>query len=126
MTQDLFNIDPRLQPVWNSNSLAGSNPQIDSGMGYGDYALQGAQSLAALYSAYNARKMGKLAKKQFGFEVDSANRNLSNQATAYNNDIAKRTRMGLALNGINDTNNPEYQRRMSLAQQGYVDGSPIR
>jgi hypothetical protein len=119
MDQGLYN-NPGLTPQWGDQQQLGGG-----GQGYGGYAMQGIQSLAAMYGAYNARNMQKLSKKQFGFEVGSANRNLSNQAVSYNNDIDNRTRMGLALNGIQQ-GNPEYEQRMLQAQQGYVDGSPIR
>lgn len=83
------------------------------------------EGLAAMWQAWNAQKMAKQAKKQFGYEVASGNRNLSNMALAYNGDLNQRTRDGLALNGITSQDNPEYQARMSNAKSRYVDGSAI-
>ena len=92
---------------------------------FGGMALGGMEGLAALFSAYNAKNALKQGKKQFGFEVASGNRNLANMAKDYNGSLMQRTRDGLALNGITDQENPEYQQRMQTAQNRQVDGSPI-
>lgn len=125
MPQDFrFNIDSLDLGLAGNPGFSSLVPQFNFKEGFGSQFANGVQGLASLYGLYNAHQQNKLAKKQFGFEVDAMNRNLSNQSLAFNTDIDKRTRDGLALNGIEE-GSAEYLKRINEAKTRHVDGSAL-
>ncbi|HET8689412.1 MAG TPA: hypothetical protein VFM18_22605, partial [Methanosarcina sp.] len=82
---------------------------------WGNYADMGLKGLGALGNIWQARTAAQgldLAKEKFGFEKGLAAANYANQAKGYNEELARKANVGLALGG--NAISPE-QRTATLA-----------
>lgn len=86
--------------------------------------LQGIQALSGLASAYTGLKGLGLAKDQFAFTKDSANRDVANQAKLINESRMNAGNVGLALAGGTMTDAQKALARDKIIA-GNVDGSRI-
>ena len=87
-------------------------------------ALQGVQALSGLASAYTGLKGLGLAEDQFGFQKDTVNRNIANQAALINENRMKSADVGLALAGSTMSDAQKTATRNKITS-GNVDGSKI-
>lgn len=72
----------------------GAGTKIGTNIGTGQMAIQG---LATLGNLYGSLQSSKLAKEQFKFSKDFANKNLANQTQSYNTALSDRlTSRGVA------------------------------
>ena len=78
---------------------------------YGGLALQGIQALGNLYMG---NKMYGLAKDQFRFQKDFANKNLANSMKTYNNALADRINSRYAFEGRSQAEADDYLKKHSL------------
>lgn len=78
---------------------------------YGGLALNGIQSLGNLYMG---NKMYGLAKDQFKFQKDFANRNLANSIKSYNNALTDRINSRFAFEGRSQAEADDYLKKHSL------------
>lgn len=96
-------------------------------LGMMDYLGTGAQmfnAAAAGINAYTGYKALGLAKDEFAFKKNAANRDVANQGKLINNDITNSNNVGLALAG--NTLTPEQQAASrAAAQSRLVDTSAI-
>ena len=106
-----------------SSQIAGTAPRIDPASGplgfnmpTAQLAMSGLNTIGNLWGAFQAAKM---AKKQFRFQKDFANRNLENQTKTYNTAMGDRV-------GSRQAMYAGSQNAMSAAQaQAYLDANKL-
>jgi hypothetical protein len=81
-------------------------------------------AVAGLANAWLGYKNYKLAKEEFGFQKNTTNRNLHNQALLINEQLDRRTLVGNALAGRTLTEK-QKQERVEATKRRHVDGSAI-
>lgn len=81
---------------------------------------------SAITSAENAKKQLALAKENFEFQKGLANRNLTNQAKAFNQEVGARSALAAAYNRSDPNAQADYYNRwrVSEAGVGLADNSP--
>ena len=97
------------------------------GLGAMDYVSGGAAiagGLGDLANAYLGYKNYKLAKDQFGFEKAATNRNIFNEGTLINTQLANANNVGLGLAG-NTMTEAQKQASRDKTAAGFVDTSAI-
>ena len=134
-----FNIENVQSNLFGKTNMDGSYTGPDSGTGkvYNvnkegknvtgagwSTAAQGVQAAAGLAQAYTGLKSLGLAKKQFSFQKDAANRDVANQAKLINESRANSGNVGLALAGNTMSDVQKTAARNKIISNN-VDGSAI-
>lgn len=97
--------------------IGASGPSLGLNFDTAKLALTGLSSIGNLWAAFNAQK---LAREQFNFSKDFANRNLANQTTSYNTQLSDRARSRGFVEGQSQSQIDDYVRLNSL------QNSPVR
>lgn len=111
LTQDYLKGNVNWNPETQSFDVGGGSTGTNwSGMA--DMGLKGLSALGNIWQARSAADALDLAKNKFNFEKGLAAANYANQAKGYNEELARRANVGLALGGSSIS--PE-QRATTLA-----------
>lgn len=121
----------------NGGILSGAKPDNGGLFGLSNNTLAGIglglQGLSGLANAFMSYKNYKLAKNQWRFQKNLANRNLANQAKTVNNAYDNAAQVAAGMIGGQDasgnygfTDQAIVDRYANRAKNQHVDGSPIK
>lgn len=102
-----------------------TNPSAGGGFDWGGFSniLKTIEGLSNLYFGFQQLQLGR---DQFKLAKGSLNRNLSNQAQAYNTNLEDQARARLAGEGNYDPNSPQFEAALrSYVEPRRVSGRPI-
>ena len=112
MEPNAINLNEYMPKIDSGNSIKNFYNNNADMLKFGMNSLMGVGNLAASYGQYN------LAKKQFNFQKDFAERNLANQTKSYNTELDHQARLRSAVASsdgrANESSVEEYMRKNKL------------